>query len=117
MLDYDQDKVYNGIANAILDSVDDDWASARLEIEIDSGFFSFYCIKINKDSIENPVRFIKEDNFSDSIKWLHTFTSSIGNTKWNRAHFTMDNSGKFDMQFIWDQETQDKVDAINKTRK
>lgn len=118
MTEYDQKTVYELIANSIIDSgADLAWERGELEIEIDHNYFGYKCIFFLTDGERVSMRFKKREGLSDAVKWLQTFTISIGNTKWNRAHFTMDKTSKFDMQFIWDQETQDKVDAINKARK
>ena len=117
MEEFSQDIVYNRIANAVIDSVNNiDWIKAQLEIEIDQGFFSFYCLVTNSTKTDFPVKFIKDDNFSDNIRWLHIFTTSMGNTKWNEATCNLDKTGKFSMDFRWNQETQDKVDKINKSK-
>jgi len=118
MTEYDQKTVYELIANSIIDTaIDLAWERGELEIEIDHNYFGYKCFFFITNGERISIRFKKREGLSEAVKWLHTFTSSMGNTKWNRAHFTIDNSGKYEIQFIWDQEIQDKVDAINKTRK
>jgi hypothetical protein len=46
---------------------------------------------------------------------LQKISTKGGGNKWNKAIFTLSQEGKFDMEFIWDQELQDEVDRLAKS--
>ncbi|HEY8400102.1 MAG TPA: immunity protein YezG family protein [Cytophagaceae bacterium] len=54
-----------------------------------------------------------DDDLEEKIKWLHTTTTEEDKNKWNKAKFSVTPDGKFDMEFIWDQEWQDEIDGYN----
>lgn len=43
---------------------------------------------------------------------LQKITTEGGSNKWNKAIFKLDREGKFEMDFIWDQELQDEVERL-----
>ncbi|MEK3916192.1 hypothetical protein [Paenibacillus sp. FSL H7-0331] len=45
---------------------------------------------------------------------LHEITTEGGNNKWNKAVFSVQPDGAFDMKFIWDQELQDEIERLAK---
>ena len=45
---------------------------------------------------------------------LHSITTEGGSNKWNRAIYTLMPDGKFDMEFIGDQELQDEIERLSK---
>jgi hypothetical protein len=51
---------------------------------------------------------------SKVIHELHKITTEGGNNRWNRAVFKLLPDGKFDMEFIWDQELHDEIERLNK---
>jgi len=55
--------------------------------------------------------------FSKVIQELHAITTEDGHSRWNRLRFTLYSTGKFDTDFIWDQEYQDEIDSLNKELK
>ena len=55
-----------------------------------------------------------DDDVTDWLSQLHEITTEGGNNKWNRAIFTLFSTGKFDMEFIWDQELNDEIERLSK---
>ena len=57
-------------------------------------------------------------NFKDGLDFalmeLHEITTEEGSNKWNQAIYTLTPDGKFDMEFIWDQELQDEIERLSK---
>jgi len=48
------------------------------------------------------------------IRKLHQITTEGGSNKWNRAIFTLLPTGKFDMEFIWDEELDKEIERLSK---
>ena len=46
-----------------------------------------------------------------AIKELHEVTTNGDQNRWNRAKFTITPDKKIEIDFIWDQEWQDRVDS------
>ena len=81
--------------------------------------------------LQSTVRFSanyqdQEDNTKDvevnfgfwearSVHKLYEITQNhpLEHKNWNRAIFTLYPDNKFDMEYIWDQELQDRVDGYN----
>jgi hypothetical protein len=109
------DKIYESIAQEINNSINDNWETAVLNIEFEGegvvGYNGDYKIDAEKKDID-----VFEISFeiSDWITELHEITTEGGNNKWNRAIFTLFPTGKFDMEFIWDQELNDEIERLSK---
>jgi hypothetical protein len=108
------DKIYEAIGNNINTVIKEDWQKAILNIEVLGGMTSNTGTYINDQNHEKQID-VEEFDFQltfDLIE-LHEITTEGGNNKWNRAVFTLFSTGKFDMEFIWDQELQDKVERLS----
>ncbi|MCX2429261.1 MULTISPECIES: immunity protein YezG family protein [unclassified Pedobacter] len=109
------DEIYEAIAKEILNVINDDWDKACLEFEFVGegvvGYTGDYVNDNNKKDIE--VENI-DDDVTDWLSQLHEITTEGGNNKWNRAIFTLFSTGKFDMEFIWDQELNDEIERLSK---
>ncbi|EPF2929534.1 immunity protein YezG family protein [Vibrio navarrensis] len=44
---------------------------------------------------------------------LHKITTENPNNKWNRAIFTLEPSGSFNIDFEWDQALADEIERLN----
>lgn len=89
------------------------WSKAVADIERVKGMVSFkgeYLTESGEQkSLESPFGFFD----AQAIHELHTITTENGKSRWNKLKFTLFPTGKFELNFIWDQEYQDKIDKAN----
>jgi len=109
------DEIYESIAQEINNAIKDNWARAVLNIEFEGegvvGYNGDYEDKGEKKSIS--VRQISKE-IRHWIRELEEITTEGGNNKWNLAIFTLFPTGKFDMEFIWNQELNDEIERFSK---
>ncbi len=112
------EKIYRELAMAVLDILPSDIQFNYVELRIkrlkgNVGFTGHYITHDKKrESLD-----IWEFRFdTDKIHQLYELTLNhpLQHKDWNRAKFTLYPTGKFDMEYIWDQELQDEVDNYNK---
>lgn len=105
--------VYKLIANTICNSIDDDWEKAVVEIESSfNRMLSTSAHYIRKNGEEKAFELQDDDQEEDLGEIIFGLQESMfGKHKWNRAVFTLESNGKFNMDFKWDQELQDKWDG------
>ena len=108
-------EIYLAIAQQICNIIEDEnWETAVLNIKRQDksvGFSGFYLDIIKSKKFLDIWSIELED---DIIHELHAITTEGGHNRWNKLEFTLFPDGKFDLQFIWDQEWQDEVDGYNK---
>ncbi|WKX76198.1 hypothetical protein [Zobellia laminariae] len=104
--------IYNRIGQRIVNSIDEDWNSATLNLEYIGAVKSTLEYIDNKEEEKSTKLSDSFQNMRD-IKELHKITTEGGNNKWNKALFSMKPDGDFDMEFIWDQELQDEVESFS----
>jgi hypothetical protein len=107
-------EIYERIAQNLHNAIDSpNWEKAVLNIEFEGvvGYNGDYEDKAEKKSIS--VRQISRE-IRHWIRELQEITTEGGNNKWNRAIFTLFPTGKFDMEFIWDQELNDEIERLSK---
>jgi hypothetical protein len=108
------DEIYLLIADKINQGINEDWQKAEALIErIDKvvGFTGSYIdLEGESKSLETNFGFFD----AQAIHELHTITTEGGHNRWNKLKFMLSPTGKFEMDFIWDQEYQDKIDQLNK---
>ena len=106
-------EIYNQLAQIIIDSVIEDWQVANLYVERLEKYTGAFGRYLNKEGIECRMNDAKFGySFSLLIHELHSITTEGGHNRWNKLKFTLYPTGKFEMDFIWDQEYQDKVDNV-----
>ena len=103
--------IYKKIGQAILDSIEEDWTNAILNIEF-IGSIGTNLIYFDKNNNEKSEWLESDENIEDEIEKLHQITTEGGNNKWNKAVFSLKPDGDFNMEFIWDQELQDEVESF-----
>ncbi len=109
------DEIYVNIGQGISNAIDEPhWTNAKLDIEIVGdgvvGYTGDY--QVNSNTIDLSVRKIPRD-IRNWLKELHSITTEGGSNKWNRAVFTLEPQGKFEMEFIWDQELHDEIEKLS----
>ncbi|MDA3616526.1 hypothetical protein [Polluticaenibacter yanchengensis] len=106
------DEIYQRIADIINNAIAEDWleATAYLKrVEKVVGFTGEYVnIEGEHKSLEAKFGFFD----AKAVHELHSITTEGGHNRWNKLKFTLYPTGKFEMDFIWDQEHQDKLDNV-----
>lgn len=89
---------------------DKDWKSIQFNIQADvdfcgyDGSYTDSNDSIHDLDIEIPIE------MDDKIWRLLELSKENNFTKWNRAVYSLESNGHFDMSFEWDQALQDKWD-------
>lgn len=103
---------YLVIGQYLVDNIQsEDWTKIILNIEISEKYRGFSAIYETKDGeiIDSDMDFSIE--FGKKVKEFFLYTKDNNFTPYNRAVFTLESSGDFNMDFKWDQELQDKWDG------
>ncbi|NTS77887.1 DUF600 family protein [Catenovulum sp. SM1970] len=107
------DEIYLEIVQKMVSSINDVWTEASINFEYLG------------DSAEYNGRYLKTDNKIQQyqfkvgyqtyklFKQLHHITTENSENKWNRAKFTLEPSGKFNIDFEWDQDLADEIERLN----
>jgi hypothetical protein len=118
-MDNDVASIYQEIAQAICDSINEDWARAYMLIERQEGMVSFGVGKYTDDSdFLKPFAVDDELSFDIALKIdeLHAITTKGGNNRWNFLWFALVPSGAFEINFIWNQDEQAQLAFLAQTR-
>ncbi|ETZ22153.1 immunity protein YezG family protein [Pedobacter sp. V48] len=109
------DEIYLSIAKNITDVIKEDWQSAVLRLEVLDGMVSNTGVYYQEKGLERQLD-VEEFDFqlTFDIMELHHITTEGNGDKWNRAVYTLSSDGKFNMEFIWDQDLQDEVERLAK---
>ena len=110
------DEIYLKIAKEIFDAIEDaNWSSATLRIELVGDGVVGYTGEYIKENDQKDISIRKiSREMRNWVRDLHAITTEGGANKWNRAVYTLTPDGKFDMEFIWDQELQDEIERLSK---
>ncbi|KQM77873.1 hypothetical protein ASE74_15855 [Pedobacter sp. Leaf216] len=109
------DEIYTAIAKEILNVINNEWEKACLEFEfVGEGVVGYTGDYFKNDTRKNIEVENIDDSISDWLSKLHEITTEGGNNKWNRSVFTLFSTGKFAMEFIWDQELNDEIERLSK---
>jgi hypothetical protein len=111
-----KDEIYNEIGQIIVDSISDEWEVSTLNIIRLDKYVSvdgFYIDKYsNKHELDNSnLGYF----FSLKIHELYEIMAKEIKNPWNKLKFILYQAGKFEIDFIWDQEYQDEIDILNKS--
>lgn len=103
------DEIYLDVAKAVVESIDQPWQVAILNFEYTDDSGEFDCVFREEGGNEQDfdVDFLTYKNFKE----LHLIMTKDGSNRWNRAKFTLYPSGKFNIDFEWDQSLADEIDA------
>ena len=102
--------IYNRIGQRIVDSIDDEWATAKLNITY-IGAVKTVLEYENHGIVKNKGLVDSFKNMRD-VKKLNEITTEGENNKWNKLIFSLKSDGDFDMEFTWDQVEQDEVESF-----
>ncbi|GAD06203.1 hypothetical protein HQ45_05610 [Porphyromonas crevioricanis] len=107
-------EIYSRIGQRIVDSIGCKWLTATLHIKYIGGVKTFLEYQTDNGEVENTVL---QDSFKNmrDIKELNAImTAENDKNKWNKAIFTVTPEGKFNVEFIWDQKLQNKIEELTK---
>lgn len=104
------DAIYKNIGQNIFNEMTENWDKAIIHAELhgDAG-------KFNGEYIDNGITkyFEVYDDALDDFEELNKITTEGGKNKWNRASFTLLNTGKFNIDFEWDQALADEIERLS----
>jgi hypothetical protein len=118
-MDNNVGSIYQEIAQAIYDSINEDWERAYMLIERQEGMIAFGVGRYTDDSdFLKPFAVDDELNLDITLKIeeLHAITTEGGNNRWNFLWFALLPSGAFEINFIWNQDEQAQLAFLAKTR-
>ncbi len=108
-------EIYHFIGNVLSSNTEGDWKETLLNIEVLEGYCSYEASYVTTDNVTKDMDVFEfPDNFGDNLMAIHKVTTEGGTNRWNRAVFKLWPDGKFDMEFIWDQELHDEIARLNK---
>lgn len=109
------DEIYQNIAKNISGVIKEDWQNAVLRLEVLDGMVSNIGVYYDAKGHEKQLD-VEEFDFqlTFNILELHQITTEGNGNKWNGAVYELSSDGKFNMDFIWDQDFQDEVERLAK---
>jgi len=112
------DDIYKSIAQNMMDNLVSHWSEAYLTVERDAsdaiGFKGGY---INESKVFTSFKFRKFERRRDLPRDFHKLYEIMtveDANNWNKAKFTLFPSGKFSIDFEWDQDMADEIEALSK---
>lgn len=103
--------IYTGMAQHLIAQIDDTWIQSKIEVEFfeDSAEFDVTYLDSNGNVIDLEAGY----KLFMLFKELYTITTENSEDKWNRATFSIEPSGKFNIDFEWDQDLADEIERLN----
>ena len=107
------DEIYTSIGQSIANNIPSEsweaaWINAKV-IEDSTGVDGEYT-----EPNSSEVKYFEvDDSAFDDFEELHEITTEGGNNKWNRAKFTLSLTGKFSIDFEWDQSLADEIERLS----
>jgi len=105
---------YEVLGQTVFRSIDDSWIRAVLNIRKLERSATFNGEYWNVAGLQKNIEVNIDLTTVKAVKRIHEIITAKNNSKWNRAKFHVTSEGKFEMEFIWDQELQNEVDRLNK---
>ncbi len=106
------DDLYLNIAKSLVQRVDEGWNKINVLTEHSEGSIEFDS-SFTKENGEQ-VYFDIDFNTYEKFEELHSITTENPKNKWNRARFTLEPDGNFDIEFEWDQGLADEIERLSK---
>ena len=102
--------IYKSVAIGIINNIEAEWEKAHIFVEYFEDSANFKGEYIQKDK---TGFFEVSDQAFDDFDELYQITTEDSDNKWNRAKFTLEPTGKFNIEFEWDQELADEIERLN----
>lgn len=103
------DEIYLQIAQAIVDEIKEEWVVATINATILNNYGGFKCVYKKDENADIDYDFDISFKTFEAFEKLHKITTEDGGSDWNRAKFTLYPTGKFNVEFEWDQELADEI--------
>ena len=107
------EEIYQNIAQNMFNNLPEKWKESYLEVERDDsdaiGFKGGYINEVSEFTSFKFREFTNRQDLSRDFHLLYEIATEGGNSKWNKAKFTLYPSGKFSLDFTWDQEMADEL--------
>lgn len=103
--------LYKSLSKAIQKIVPKNWTKVNVKIESSLNVmcsFQSECLLSSNEKRELKFSVQTVNGLMDAVFELQE--SMYPENKWNRAVYTLEKNGHFDMEFIWDQVLQDEWD-------
>ena len=113
-MEVDVNDLYKVIAESIQNSAKEEWNEAVLRLMVTNKVVEYNLNFFESNGGKKSARFVRPDNMSEIILDFHKAMTEGSSNHWNRAIFKLWPGGKFDMEFIWDQELHDEIERLNK---
>ncbi|WP_394146626.1 immunity protein YezG family protein [Vibrio atypicus] len=104
------DALYLEIAQRIVNAIGDEWEKAVINFQY-FGDAGEYTGRYYKTDADDEHHFKVGYQSYKAFKSIHKISTENGSNIWNRARFTLYPSGKFNIEFEWDQALEDDVNA------
>lgn len=105
------DSIYENIAEYLVQQITADWKECKVEVEFFGDAAEFDATYTNFEDksfdLESGYYLFKE------FQSLSTIMSDNPEIKWNKATFTLEPSGDFNIDFEWDQELADEIESYD----
>ena len=108
-------EVFEKLGEDINGAIEEPWETAELLIVASPTHSKFSGSYLNSKGEKKSIRIRKFSADSGLLVIALNARTSEGKDKWNRAVFKMTSAGKFNMEFSWDQDLQDSLDALSKS--
>ena len=104
-------EIYKFVGEYLVSNIQsEDWEKIILNIEINDRYRGFDGDYFDCMGVGHDLGIIFSFEFGKKIKEFYLFTKENNFAPWNRAVYTLEKNGHFDMEFIWDQALQDEWD-------
>ena len=107
-------EIYYLLGQKLSDQINGNWKEAFLQIMRAHKTVEFKCHYFDITNKKNDMAVSLGYKEAKAIHELHQITTEGGNNKWNRAILKLWPGGKFEMEFIWDQELHDEIERLSK---
>ncbi|MGI9280230.1 MAG: immunity protein YezG family protein [Endozoicomonas sp.] len=107
-MDKTVDEVYASIGQQIAGAISEYWSEAWLTVE----FFEDAADFKGEYSSKSELKYYEvPDDIFDDFERLYEITTEGESNRWNKAKFTLYPTGKFNIDFEWDQDLADEIAA------
>ena len=102
--------IYKNIGSQLNDSIDSSWDKIELNIEYSDKYIGTNAKYQINGEWKNALNLaLNRETKIDLIKF-HNSAKELHFAQWNKAIYTLEKNGHFDMTFEWDQALQDEWD-------
>ncbi|HDY7965677.1 TPA: hypothetical protein RQK66_000192 [Vibrio vulnificus] len=103
--------IYGDIASHVIKQIDEEWKSCIINTTFMLDVAEFDIFYMNENGINNDL----DGGYSlfKLFELLHEITTVNPDNNWNRAIFTLESTGDFNIDLVWDQALADEIESLN----